>query len=95
MQAKLKEYQSTSITTHERKTTIRLDKRQLEKVLTDWALKVEGVRAGLGVKVEISIESNTAGSPAYNDGHKATIRIVEDYSSQPIPSTPETHHAGE
>lgn len=65
--------------THERKITRTLTSAELTSLLGDAVLRdVEGHDYGLPSKADVRFEDETAGSPAYRIGTKATVTITVD-----------------
>jgi len=63
--------------TRERRTVVGIDKAALAQIIADATRAHLGLADGIG-KIEVKIEDNMEGSPAYRSGHKATVIVVED-----------------
>ena len=74
------------IETHVRKCQVVIDKRTLESIVTEWAMKQTGFYKD-ATGVEIRFPDETAGSPPYKVGTYCTVDLTEDQMMMPKDAT--------
>lgn len=74
------------IETHVRKCRVVIDKRTLERLVRDWAMKQAGFYED-ATGAEIRFPDATEGSPAYKVGTYCTVDLTEDQMMLPKEAT--------
>ncbi|MHB8285266.1 MAG: hypothetical protein ACYDD1_11375 [Caulobacteraceae bacterium] len=65
-------------TVHERHVFRRFSCTELEALVADVVLREAQIGSHVGLKVKVSFEDETQGSPAYKVGTKAVVEVVQD-----------------
>lgn len=73
--------------THVRECVIRIDRRTLERIVREYAMKQVGF-AEYATKAEIRFPDATEGSPAYKVGTECVVVLREDQMLMPIAEDP-------
>ena len=76
----------TIIETHVRKCRVVIEKRTLERIVRDWAMKQAGF-CEYATGAEIRFPDATEGSPPYKVGTYCTVDLTEDQMMMPKDAT--------